>query len=689
MGAYADHSKGKQGLKLFQQMQREAVLGNNSTMRNMLSVCISEGDLLAGRQIHVTISSSVLESDVVVASALVNMYGKVGSLDDSQKIFHNMNLHNVVVWSCMIFLYVNSHKYKDALQSFESMLQEGVLPNSFTFVSIMCACACRTLAKVAKTIHARLVGSKLEQHPYVVNAITNMYGRCGDLKEAESNFSAASKQGTTSWNTILAAYAYYGRYRDAIKLISRMLEAKIIPDATTFINLLSACANQKALVEGMDIHTYITLMGLEMDRAVSNTLLNLYGKCNCLNAAKHLLKEMPEHDVVSWNTLITGYSHHSLGIEAFCMFQQMIQEGILPNLITYTCILDGFVSENLLAAGKQIHTCVISEMNVAATAALMIMYGRCGCFQRALQVFHSKTVPSVLLWNAVFAVCNQHEHGDEALDLFFQMHKEEIILDSFTYSNILSSCTSQGALSTGKEVHALAVENEFAKDMVVATALINMYGKCGSLADAMGVFETTHNRDIVFWTSIIHVFSQHGKGRETIQLLRRMQKGGFVPNDITYLSALSACSHSGLLNEARQCFTSMQQDYGIVPTGEHYICMIDLLARSGLLEEAEKLITGMPFQAGFVSWTILLGACKNENDLERGERIGKLMINLYPDKAPPYVALFQIYAATGREDEAEAILGQMRERGIKKETERESDDELLESSSNQHFSSQK
>ncbi|KAI5069311.1 hypothetical protein GOP47_0015612 [Adiantum capillus-veneris] len=352
IGVYADHGKGNQGFKLVQRMQCEAVMGDNSTMHNMLIACTNESDLTVGRQIHVKISSSVLEHNVVIATALVNMYGKVGSLDDSQQIFHNMNMRNVVIWSCMISLYTKCRKYKDALQSFDNMLQEGVLPNTFTFVSIICACSCQALAKIGKTLHARLVGSEFEQHPYVGNAITNMYSRGGDLKEAEANFSAASKQLTSSWNTILAAYANYGKCKDSIKLFYRMLEEKILPDATTFINLLSACANEKALVEGMDIHTYITLMGLETDIAISNTLLNVYGKCNRLDVAKMLLNEMPEHDIISWNTFISGYTHHSLGIEAFHVFQQMIQEGMSPNLVTYTCILDGFVSEDLLAAGS-------------------------------------------------------------------------------------------------------------------------------------------------------------------------------------------------------------------------------------------------------------------------------------------------------------------------------------------------
>eukprot|EP00250_Pteridium_aquilinum_P016147 c22963_g1_i1 orf=2-1747(-) len=480
IGAYADHGEGEEGIKLFRQMQQEAVMADNITMLSMLSVCTSEGDLIAGRQIHVQISSSVPERNVVIATALVNMYGKVGSMEDAHKMFTNMHTRNVVSWSCTIALCTKYGKHKDALQLFDSMLQEGVLPNTFTFVSILSTCGCPTLAKIGKKFHARIMGSELEQHPYMGNALTNMYGRCGYLKEAETSFNRTCKQGVYSWNIILAAYAHHGSCMDAIKIFDRMLEEKILPDMATFTNLLSVCANEMALMEGMCVHTFVTLMGFESDMAVSNSLLNMYGKCKCLDVAQKLLKEMPEHDVVSWNTLISGYAQHNLSIEAFHVFQQMIQEGMSPNQVTYTCILDALACEDVVTKGKQIHACVVSQLNVVITTALVNMYGKCGSLQQALEIFHSRTVQNVLLWNAVFAVCNQHEQGEVALKLFAKMHEEDMTPDNFTFSNVFSSCAaSQATLAKGRTIHSLAIEYGFAQDTVVATALVNMYGKCG------------------------------------------------------------------------------------------------------------------------------------------------------------------------------------------------------------------
>ncbi|KAH7288463.1 hypothetical protein KP509_31G027200 [Ceratopteris richardii] len=643
-------------------MCQECLMWNDTTMVSVLCVCTSKHDLVLGKHVHARIGCSTAQHDIIIGTALVNMYGKIGDIDDAQIIFDNMHIRNVVSWSSIIALCTKHGRYKVALQSFETMLQEGVLPNTFTFVSIISTCASQDLSKIGKMFHGRLIGTELEKHPYMANALTNMYGKSGNLNEAESVFNTSYKKDTYSWNMILAAYAEHGKCMDAIKYFHEMMDEGTLPDSSTFVYLLSACANKLVLVDGMNMHMWVTLMGLETDIAVSNTLLNMYGKCNALDVANHLLNDMPEKDVVSWNTLISGHAHNGLGKEAFSIFQQMIQEGMLPNQVTYTCLLDAFKSQDMLAAGIYIHTCAISQLNVVITSALVNMYGKCGSFQRALKVFHGRIVQNVLLWNAMFAVCNQHERGKEALNLFAKMHKDEVIPDNFTFSNILSSCASEEAFNTGKEVHALAIEYGFVQDSVVATALVNMYGKCGSYADALGVFNLVHDRDVILWTSIINVSSENGDGKETIRLLHQMQEAGITPNHITFLSALSACSHSGLLNEGRDCFTSMQQDYSILPTADHYICMIDLLARSGSLTEAEKLMNNMPFQASYVSWTTLLGACKNENDLERGERVGKHLISLYPEKPSAYVVLSQIYTAAGREDDAEALIAQMKER---------------------------
>jgi pentatricopeptide repeat protein len=343
----------------------------------------------------------------------------------------------------------------------------------------------------------------------------------------------------------------------------------------------------------------------------------------------------------------------------------MLQEGRAPNEITYSCILDTLAGGELqvLAEGKRLHTRVSSISNVVITTSLVNMYGNCGRPEAALEAFRERKLQNVLLWNSAFAVCNRYDRGEEVLDLFVEMHREEaaiVMPDNFTISNVLCACASQVAMCEGRNVQSLAVECDFVQDAIVGTALVNMYGKCGSMEDARSVFDRIDAKDVVLWSALIDVYAQHGYGREVVRLFHEMKQGHIVPNKITYVSALTACSRAGLINEGRELFASMEQDHGVIPAKEHCDCMVDLLARLGSLDEAEELIKNMPFSITYASWTTILGACKNKHDIERGERIGTHLIEVYPEEASLYVTLAQIYTLAGREIDAADVLEKMR-----------------------------
>ena len=195
------------------------------------------------------------------------------------------------------------------------------------------------------------------------------------------------------------------------------------------------------------------------------------------------------------------------------------------------------------------------------------------------------------------------------------------------------------ALECGKEIHEQITKSGFQSNIFVASALVHMYAKCGSIENARNVFDKMRKKDVVSWTAMIEAYAMHGSAREALELFKQMQSSGTKPNQITLVGVLSACCHAGLIDEGWHYFNGMSQCYHIVPTMEHYSCMVDLLGRAGQLDEAEDFIKRMPIEPDVTIWRCLLGACKAHNNVKLGECVVEHLFELNPKNASPFLQL--------------------------------------------------
>ncbi|CAK9234452.1 unnamed protein product [Sphagnum troendelagicum] len=279
------------------------------------------------------------------------------------------------------------------------------------------------------------------------------------------------------------------------------------------------------------------------------------------------------------------------------------------------------------------------------------------------------TVPlNIFPWNLRLARYVKAGLHHKALDLFAQMQQEGLIPDSFTFVQLLNVCASLRALESGRKIHAQIIQSGCECNIFVESGLIDMYAKCGSLADARKrVFNKMTTRDVVAWNTMLGGYAMHGLAKEALELLERMCEQGVEVDNVTLVALLSACSHLGLVDEGMHYYESMGLVYGVSSTVEHYACMVDLLGRAGHLDEAEDLIKTMPFEPNVAVWKALLGACRVCGNVEMGERIAKEVIGLDPGNSAGYVLLSNIYAAAGKWDISADIQCQRLERGVKKE----------------------
>lgn len=668
IAAYSKHGSSKMALQIFQQMKREGIRPNQVTFVSVLGACTEPEDLSEGTAIHKGITDSGFEADVVVANALISMYGKCGSLKQALAVFYNMHEHDVISWNAMIAACAKNGNCDKALELLEQMQQEGVKPTKFTFTIALSACAALAILAEGKVIHACIVDSGLESDVAIGNALILMYSKCGTLEELRSVFDKMYTQTVTSWTSMIVAYVQHGYCLEALELFQQMQLHGVRPNEYTFASILGACAFPAALAEGKSIHKCIFDVGLDFDVVVGNALVSMYSRCGTLNDARMVFDNMQQYNVASWTTMIDAFSQHGHSNEALNLFQQMQQAGMVPDQITFVSILGACANPDGLADGREIHACIVNHgfSSSLIENALVSMYGECRALEGARAVFDKMHKRDVVSWTAMITAYSRHLSLKEALQLLEEMQNQGVKPNEVTFIGVLGACASPAALEEGKAIHACIVDNGSLPDLIVGSALINMYGKCGAMQDAQLVFKRMHRHNLFSWNAMMSTYSQYGHGKDVVQLFQQMQLHAVEPNEVTYACLLSACSHAGLVEEGQGFFASMVDKHAITPTLEHYNCMIDLYGRAGLIDKAENIIHKMPLQPDAQVWITLLGACRVHQDVKQAENAAKHLSDLDPENTTVNVLLSNVYAAEGRWHDARGVRKAMGERGVKK-----------------------
>ncbi|CBI24313.3 unnamed protein product, partial [Vitis vinifera] len=270
-----------------------------------------------------------------------------------------------------------------------------------------------------------------------------------------------------------------------------------------------------------------------------------------------------------------------------------------------------------------------------------------------------------VLWTAMLAGYAQHEEPMLALSVFRQMVSAGVALDGVVMISLLLACGQLGWLKHGKSVHGWITRRCLALGLNLGNALVYFYVKCAALGYSYNLFDKMPERDVISWSSIILGYGLSGNVDIALDLFDRMRVAGVKPNDVTFLGALSACTHTGMVERAHTYF-EMMKEYGVAPELKHYACMVDCLGRAGMLEDAERFIEEMPVEADGAVLGALLGGCRVHGNAEVGERVAKKLMGLEPEKASNYVMLANIYAGAGRFEDAEKVRQLMKQRKLSK-----------------------
>jgi pentatricopeptide repeat protein len=284
-------------------------------------------------------------------------------------------------------------------------------------------------------------------------------------------------------------------------------------------------------------------------------------------------------------------------------------------------------------------------------------------YRVAKMVFNKMPARDVVTWNTMIGGYVRKARFEEALRLFRFMNKSNVEPDKYTFASVINGCAKLGALKHAQWVHELLIEKRIELNFILSSALIDMYSKCGKIQTAKEIFDGVQRNNVCIWNAMISGLAVHGLALDAIKVFTKMEVENVLPDAITFLGILTACSHCGLVKEGRKYFDLMRSRYSVQPHIEHYGAMVDLLGRAGLLEEAFAMIKSMPMEPDVVIWRALLGACRTYKKPELGEAA---MANISRLRSGDYVLLSNIYCSQKRWDTAQGVWEMMKKKGVHK-----------------------
>ncbi|KAG9454097.1 hypothetical protein H6P81_007001 [Aristolochia fimbriata] len=404
----------KDAIQLFLEMREESISPDEFTYPCVFRACSDLSDLNEGKHYHADSIKFVSESNLFVASSLINFYLKLNITDAARVLFDELIERDVVLWNSMINGYAQLGEVDKALKLFQEMLLEGLSPSKFTVSGVLSVLATTKELLSGQKIHGFIEKSGYSSDVVVSNALIDMYGKCNMVDDATKIFETMDERDIFSWNSIISVHEQSGNHDGTLRLFDRMRCAGIQPDSFTISAALPACSHLAALMHGREIHGYMIVNGLkgvrEGDLYSENGIMDMYVKCGSLRDARLVFDRMKETDTASWNIMIKGYGLHGYGKEALELFASMCKALVNPDEVTFVGLLSACSHAGLVDEGKELLYCMQRNYWVVPTvehyACGVDMLGRAGLLDDAYRLAITiPTKPNPVVWRALLAAC--------------------------------------------------------------------------------------------------------------------------------------------------------------------------------------------------------------------------------------------------------------------------------------------
>ncbi|XP_017238511.2 pentatricopeptide repeat-containing protein At2g27610 [Daucus carota subsp. sativus] len=432
-----------EALELFNRMRVAGIDLTQSIFVTVIKLCSDLHELGYARQVHSLVIKSGFGLDPNIITSLMVNYTKCGEMNDAFEIFSTTpGVHNVVSWTAIINGYLKNGEVKQAAELFCQMNREAVRPNDFTYSTILTAHPTISLFQV----HAPVIKSNYERTASVGTALLDAYVKIGHINDAERVFDLVEEKDIVAWSAMLGGYAQVGDSIGAIRLFCQLAKERINPNEYTFSSVINSCCNPMATVEqGKQLHARSIKSGHHNALCVSSALVTMYAKRGNIESANEIFKRQKERDLVSWNSMISGYSQHGYGTMALEIFEEMQTHNLQLDDVTFIGVLTACTHVGLVEKGQRYFDMMVKDHHIDPTmehySCMVDLYSRAGLLEKAMSIIEGMPFPAgATIWRTLLGACRVHRNleigkraGEELMSLDPQ-HSAAYVLLSNLYA---------------------------------------------------------------------------------------------------------------------------------------------------------------------------------------------------------------------------------------------------------------
>nr|XP_043619357.1 pentatricopeptide repeat-containing protein At3g24000, mitochondrial [Erigeron canadensis] len=495
---------------------------------------------------------------------------------------------------------------------------------------------------VGKSLHGFYIKNMGCSSVFHTNTLINMYSKFGEVDKAWYLFSEMPHTNEVTWNTMISALVRACLCSDAIVLFGQMRGQGFETSGFVIASLLTGCTASRVLMhQGFQIHGLILKNGLLCNVYATTALLNFYAAYGFHSSAHSLFDEMPEKNVVSWTSLMVGYSDDGNPLEVLNLYQQMRCEDVDCNHNTFTTVITscGLLEDETLGVKVLGHVIKCGyENDLSVANSLISMFGNLGRVVDACYIFNQMNLRDTISWNSMISAYARNYSHEDSFRCFNLMRHVHENLDPITLSALLSVCGSMDNYHWGAAVHGLVQKLGLDLNLSISNTLLGMYSESGRSKDMAQLFEEMPRKDLISWNSLMAGHVQEGKYLDAlkgfVKLLQRQRTG----NHVSFASALTACSDP----ECREYATIL---HALVLTCglQHNLivgnAIVTMYGKHRMMWKAERVFERMP-ERDLVTWNTLIGGYAECEEPNQAIKVFKLMRK--QNEPPNYITLVHV-----------------------------------------------
>ncbi|MCO5558063.1 hypothetical protein L7F22_011639 [Adiantum nelumboides] len=635
----------------------------------LLQECCRSKDLAAGRQVFSLMVKCQVETSAFLGYHLMYLFSSCGKMDEAYKLFNMILNPNGHTFHAIVLACARAGASKKIFELFDRMLEVGVTPDKFIFSSMLHFCVNLGGIEKGKLIHDQIIRWGLQSHLILGNTLIDMYSKCRYLDEARRVFDKMPIKDVVSWGSLIGGFAQHGNFTFAFATFEKMKIEGVNPSNVTFLCILKQCSCRSALEEVRWVHLEIIKTGNEQDLRIGSALVGVYSNCRQLDEARQVFESLANPDAIAWGAIITGYSQHGPAAAALDMFYSLKLKKIKPDVTCFSSTLNACGKLGMLERGKLVHGELLErrlEHIAVVGGALVDMYTHCGSLADAQNVFEGCPSKDVVSYGAMISGYVQNGQSILALHAYAEMELYIAGPSKFVFSSVLKACGILGALKEGAYIYDRAVRTAVETDVVVGSAIVDMYAKCASIMEGCKVFMNLHKKDLVTWGAMIVGLVQYGDGYQAYALFKKMLQEGFEPDTYVFTGTLKACGMMGALKEgmllhALIAETDCESDTAVGSA------LVDMYVKCRSINDSMWLFRKLPSRNMEAWGAIIAGCLQFGHGFDALDLFSKMLYDLFEPDTFIFLVIFKACGSIGAEMEGRLAHGLVMECGLASE----------------------